>query len=110
MFRLFHFLFTVFRHVSRAFGPSLAAEENSFVALTLHVATHSPAPGARLASKGKVPGISRVPRGPGEGEHCTCVILVPEDSDDMNNSEKEGEVGGKWAMVESVGRWDARFG
>lgn len=97
---------------------STASKEQpfEFVALTLHVATHSPAPGAKIASKGKIPGISRVPRGPGEGEDCTCVVLVPgkpasEHSVEAVSGENDADgVSGRWAMIESVGRWDARFG
>lgn len=99
----------------QALSPS-DSRNRSFVALTLHVAAHSPAPGVKLALKGKAPDISKVPRGPGEGEDCTCVVLVPEDSvssahsiEAMQNV-KETKDRGRWAMVESVGRWDTRFG
>ncbi|KAH9995433.1 ribonuclease P 40kDa subunit-domain-containing protein, partial [Russula compacta] len=49
----------------------------------------------------------RVPRL--EGEDTASVILAPEGaSDAMTNT--SGSVTGSWVMVESIGKWDSRFG
>jgi len=53
--------------------------------------------------------LPRVPRL--EGEDTACIILAHEGTDDpVTSSGEEMGLNGSWVMLESIGKWDSRFG
>ncbi|KAI0272541.1 ribonuclease P 40kDa subunit-domain-containing protein [Gloeopeniophorella convolvens] len=67
------------------------ASGSPLIALTIHGSTEAP-----------VPMPYRLPRS--DGEDTASIILVP------GSSPNEDNTGGQWAMLETIGKWDSRFG
>jgi len=81
----------------------------------VHGATSSSVPliGLTIHGSTEVPVLtpSRMPRS--EGANTVSVILFPGDADQgpgMTNKTDNGKGSCSWAMVESIGKWDTRFG
>ncbi|KAF8269771.1 ribonuclease P 40kDa subunit-domain-containing protein [Lactarius quietus] len=79
----------------------------------VHVAASSGVPliGLTIHGSTEVPVLtpSRMPRS--EGEDTVSVLLFPGDVDEgTTNKTDNRKSSGSWAMVESIGKWDTRFG
>ncbi|KAI0057440.1 hypothetical protein BV25DRAFT_1863361 [Artomyces pyxidatus] len=108
---------TAVSHSANSSTPTPSASARPFIGLTVHGTSHAP-----------VPTPHRIPRP--EGEDTVALILAPEEglgeavvkavggeqtagrgwSVQAEIEDVQTKVLGRWAMVEAVGKWNARFG